>query len=251
MQEGLQAATLKRQVAEAERLQEAQLPRIVPRAQQWDVDAWTLRGDRLGGDFYDWFTRKDDSLCLAVGSASGSGMAAAMLAGVLRTAVRTRAGEALEPQQLLNLVNGDLWQSAAGMQTAALLYAMLDASGEIRLATAGEITTLLARPAGWQLLNKCSLPLARDPNTRYQPMMHGLRPDETLLVLAGDDPAGVRPTGSRANKFDLSAIARLAAQNSRQSSKELAAALRFQFSSRTMETLRDRTLLVVKRKQGN
>jgi len=251
MQEGLQAATLKRQLGEAEQLQDAQLPRIIPRSPHWDIDAWTLRGDRLGGDFYDWFARDDEALSLAVGSASGSGIAAAMLAGVLRTAVRARAGEVLEPQQLLELVNRDLWQSAAGMQTAALLYAMLDPTGQIRLATAGDITTVLARPSGWKLLNRRALPLARDPNSRYQPLAHGLRPDETLLVLAGDDPAGLRPTNAKPNRFDLSAIVRLAAEKSLRSAKELAAALHFQFSSRDANTLRDRTLLVVKRKLSN
>ena len=45
MQEGLQAATLRRQLSEAERLQELQLPRYLPTSPSWDVDAWTLRAD--------------------------------------------------------------------------------------------------------------------------------------------------------------------------------------------------------------
>ena len=155
VQEGLQAAALKRQMSEAERLQELQLPRAVPQSDVWDVDAWTLRGDRLGGDFYDWFPHSDDCLSLAVGSATGSGVAAAMLACLVRTSVRAHADAAREPQQLLELVNRDLWQAAAGLQSASLLYALLDGTGRIRLATGGETTALLARPAGWQLLSRC------------------------------------------------------------------------------------------------
>ena len=75
MQEGLNAAALKRQVTEAERLQEFQLPRYLPSSPTWDVDAWTLRGDTLGGDFYDWFPHDEESLGIAVGSASGTGIA--------------------------------------------------------------------------------------------------------------------------------------------------------------------------------
>ncbi len=199
MQEGLQAATLRRQLSEAERLQELQLPRYLPTSPSWDVDAWTLRAESLGGDFYDWFPRSDESLGVAVGSASGSGIASAMLAGVLRTAVRAHVDTAREPQQLLNLVNRELWHAAAGLQSGAILYALLDPTGRIRLANAGDITALLARPGGWQLLSRVALPLARDPNTTYQPIMHAMRPEETLFILAGDDPQlshrvkGLRP----------------------------------------------------------
>ncbi|MES1213645.1 MAG: SpoIIE family protein phosphatase [Singulisphaera sp.] len=251
MQEGLHAAVLKRQLSEAERLQELQLPRYVPTSNIWDIDGWTLRGDALGGDFYDWITRGDDRLGIAVGSATGSGIAAAMLAGVTRTSVRAHADAIHEPQELLNLVNRDLWQAAAGLQSAALLYALLDPTGRLRLATAGDITALLARPGGWQLLSRVALPLARDPNTTYQPVLHSLRPDETLLVLSGEDPQLAPPAKSRAHRLGLSSIARLVAEKADRSAKELAASLRFQFSNGKIPTSRDRTLLVVKRRRGD
>ncbi|HEY4309327.1 MAG TPA: SpoIIE family protein phosphatase [Pirellulales bacterium] len=248
MQEGLHAAALKRQMGEAERLQELQLPRYLPSSPSWDVDAWTLRGDTLGGDFYDWFARGDESLGVAVGSATGSGIASAMLAGMLRTAVRAHADGSREPQQLLDLVNRDMWQAAAGLQSAALLYALLDPTGRIRLATAGDVTALLARPGGWQLLSRVALPLARDPKTTYQPIMHALRPEETLLILAGEDPQLMQPSKGRAHRLGLSSIARMVTEKSDRSAKELAAALRFQFSAGQMQTSRDRTMLVIKRR---
>jgi GAF domain-containing protein len=245
VQEGLQAAALKRQLSEAERLQELQLPRAAPISDRWDVDAWTLRGDRLGGDFYDWFPHGDDCLSLAVGSATGSGVAAAMLACLARTSLRAHADAAREPQQLLELVNRDMWQAAAGLQSASLLYALLDGTGRIRLATAGEMTALLARPAGWQLLSRVSLPLARDPNTRYQAIMHALRPDETLLVLGGAGFADSIP-----GKIDLAEIARVAAKHAAGRTKELTASLRYQFSTPRDTPARDRTLLVARLRRG-
>lgn len=249
MQEGLNAAALKRQMSEAERLQEFQQPRYIPASPSWDIDAWTLRGDVLGGDFYDWFTRGDESLGIAVGSATGSGISAAMMASILRTAVRAHAEQAREPQQLLNAVNRELWQAAAGLQSAGLLYALLDPTGRIRLATAGDVTALLARPGGWQLLSRVALPLARDPNSTYQPVLHSLRPEETLLVMAGDDPQFAPPVKGRTHRLGLSSIARLVAEKSDSTAKELAAALRFQFSSSKIHSNRDRTLLVVKRRR--
>jgi sigma-B regulation protein RsbU (phosphoserine phosphatase) len=246
VQEGLQAAALKRQVAEAERLQELQLPRAMPRSDRWDVEAWTLRGDRLGGDFYDWFPHGDDCLSVAVGSASGLGIPAAILSGILRTAVRAHANAVREPHQLLELVNRNMWQVAAGQQSAALAYALLDGTGRIRLATAGDVITILARPAGWQLLSRVSLPLARDPNTRYQPLLHAIKPDETLLVLSGIDPGSSAIAPELKHGLDLGAVARLVTDSTTGSAKQLAASLRHHLSASPIVLPRDRTLLVVK-----
>ena len=172
-----------------------------------------------------------------------------MLSGVLRTAVRAHADAAREPHQLLELVNRDLWQAAAGLQSAGLVYALLDGTGRIRLATAGDVTALLARPGGWQILSRVSLPLARDPNTRYRPLLHSIKPEETLLFLAGGDPMDGHFTCGVANKLDLGAIARLAADKSERGAKELATALRYQFSSPQIVLPRDRTVMVVKRRR--
>ncbi|MBI2826475.1 MAG: SpoIIE family protein phosphatase [Planctomycetia bacterium] len=245
MREGLQAATLKRQLNEAERLQEIQLPRATPLSDCWDVDAWTIRGDRLGGDFYDWFPHGDGGLSVAVGSASGHGVVAAMLAGVLRTAVRAHADAAREPNQLLDAANGALWQAAAGLQSASLFYALLDATGRIRLATAGDVTALLARPAAWQLLSRPALPLSRDPGTHYQPCLHQLKPEEALVVLT----AGELGTGE-GHPLDPATVARLVGDHMASSAQALAAELRARLTPAQAAAMQhDRTLLVVKRRR--
>ncbi len=123
----------------------------------------------------------------------------------------------------MNGVNRELWQAAAGLQSAGLLYALLDPTGHIRLATAGDITALLARPGGWQLLLRVRFPW-RDPNTAYQPILHALRPEETLLVMSGDDPQIAPPVKGRAHRLGLSSIARLVAEKPDRTAKELATA---------------------------
>ena len=79
--------------------------------------------------------------------------------------------------------------------------------------------------------------------------MHALRPDETLLVMAGDDPQFTAPVKGAGHRLGLSSIARLVAEKSDSSAKELARRIRFQFSSSKIHTNRDRTLLVVKRRR--
>lgn len=247
VREGVVAAGLKRQMHEAERLQEVQLPRAVPRYVQWDVDAWTLRGDRLGGDFYDWFPHGDNGLSVAVGAASGQGVAAAMLSNVIRTAIRAHADSAKEPNLLLEAVNRALWQAAAGLQSAGLFYAILDESGRIRLATAGDVTAMLVNPAGFSMLSSASLPLARDPQARYQPATHLLKPEDTLVTMTGGElllPGTLNSAG-----FDAEAVARLIGRQATDTAKQLTSAVKLQLPPKFSPSLnRDRTLLIVKRR---
>ena len=250
VQEGLQAAFLKRQVADAERLQEQQLPRSAPLSPRWDVDGWTIRGDRLGGDFYDWFPHGEDGLAIAVGSAGGSAIPAALLSGIMRTAIRTRSDAQREPHQLLEVVNRDLWHAAAGLQSAALAYALLDGTGRIRLATAGDVAILLARQAGWQLLSRVSLPFAHNPAraTRHCCM----RSSRTrrcwcsrALIRARTHLRPRRPA-----QLTWERLPKSWANGGTQSARELAAALRYQLSTPALPAGRDRTVLVVKPRRG-
>jgi serine phosphatase RsbU (regulator of sigma subunit) len=247
VREGVAAAGMKRQIHEAERLQEVQLPRAVPRYVQWDVDAWTVRGDRLGGDFYDWFPHGDSGLSVAVGAASGQGVAAAMLSNVIRTAIRAHADTAREPHQLLEAVNRALWQAAAGLQSAGLFYAILDETGRIRLATAGDVTAMLVQPAGFSVLSAASLPLARDPAARYRPTLHMLRPEEALVTMSGGEL--ILPGTLNSAGFDAEAIARLIGRQTTDTAKQLTASVKLHLPPQLSTALnRDRTLLIVKRK---
>ena len=247
VREGVVAAGLKRQVHEAERLQEVQVPRAVPRYVQWDVDAWTLRGDRLGGDFYDWFPHGDSGLSVAVGAASGQGVAAAMLTNVIRTAIRAHADTAREPHQLLEAVNRALWQATSGLQSAGLFYAILDSTGRIRLATAGDVTSMLVKPAGWDMLSGPSLPLARDPSSQYRSSLHMLKPEESLVAMTGGEL--ILPGTLNSAGFDAEGIARLIGRQTTDTAKQLTAAVRMHLPPELSTALnRDRTLLIVKRR---
>jgi len=247
VREGVVAAELKRQVHEAERLQEVQLPRAVPRSVQWDVDAWTLRGDRLGGDFYDWFPHGDHGLSVAIGAASGQGVAAAMLSNVMRTAIRAHAASVKEPHLLLEAVNRALWQAAAGLQSAGLFYAILDESGRIRLATAGDVTAMLVNPTGFNVLSSASLPLARDPQARYRPAVHMLKPEESLVTITGGEL--ILPGTLNSAGFDAESIARLIGRQTTDTAKQLTASVKLHLPPKLSTSLnRDRTLLIVKRR---
>ena len=134
-----------------------------------------------------------------------------MLASILRTAVRSYADAAHEPQQLLNLVNRELWQAAAGSIGCAVLRPARP-DGPYSPCHGGRRHGLISSARRLAVAIAVALPLARDPNTSYQPVMHALRPEETLLVMAGDDPQFTPPVKGRAHRLGLSSIARLVAE---------------------------------------
>ena len=88
---GLDGAKLQKQVAAAERLQRNELPTIAPLLDGWDVAGWTAQAEGVGGAFHDWFCLPDGLLAVAVGRRAEQGMAGALTANAVKTAVRSHA----------------------------------------------------------------------------------------------------------------------------------------------------------------
>ena len=84
-------AELQKQVAAAERLQRGGLPTIAPMLDGWDMAGWTAQADQVGGAFHDWFCLPNGLLAAAVGRAAEQGIAGALTANTVKTALRSHA----------------------------------------------------------------------------------------------------------------------------------------------------------------
>ena len=85
------ATELQKQLAAAERLQRNELPTIAPLLDGWELAGWTAQADNVGGAFHDWFCLPDGLLAAAVGRAGQQGIAGAMTAAPVKTAIRSHA----------------------------------------------------------------------------------------------------------------------------------------------------------------
>jgi phosphoserine phosphatase RsbU/P len=245
--EGVEAAQLKRQLAEAQRLHQSQTQRVAPLIDGWDVAARTWPGSPLGGDFYEWFVQPDTTLSVALGDSVEQGLAAAMFAGAGRAAVRAWCETTPQPHLLLAGVNRTLWSTSAGDQVASLFCGWIDtAAGRLRYATAGHPGVILLRPGSWESLTLPALELGREPNTEYEPQQRQLQPGDVLLVVSGGvrdarDGDG-RPMGERALAESMLAYIDRPAD-------ELLQIARAQMQADpTASSARDRSVVVVKRK---
>jgi putative methionine-R-sulfoxide reductase with GAF domain len=134
--------------AAATMLQESLLPAHLPTASGWEFAARYVAGadSGVGGDWYDVFELPGDRIGLVIGDVVGNGLAAAVVMGRLRSALRAYALEFPDPAEVL----GKLDRKASHFEhdtMATVAYAVIDtADHRMRLALAGHLPPLLAPP---------------------------------------------------------------------------------------------------------
>jgi putative methionine-R-sulfoxide reductase with GAF domain len=129
-------------------LQDSLLPGRLPTAQEWEFAARYVpgAGNDVGGDWYDAFELPGDRIGVVIGDVVGSGLAAAVVMGRLRSALRAYALEFDDPAVVL----GKLDRKASHFEAntmATVAYAVVHpASARVDLALAGHLPPVLAAP---------------------------------------------------------------------------------------------------------
>jgi PAS domain S-box-containing protein len=141
-------------------------------------------GVEVGGDWYDVLEIDDGSIGLAIGDVAGRGVQAAAVMAQLRNALRAYAFESHPPAIALEHLNRLAWTLDRNVM-ATLIYLVFDpGSGRVRLANAGHLPPLQAKPDGSTLYLEegRSLPLGARPATTYSEAEHVLEPGSTLIL---------------------------------------------------------------------
>lgn len=134
--------------AAAAMLQNSLLPGILPTTEHWETAARYVAGTDIGvgGDWYDVFTLPGRRIGLVIGDVVGKGLAAAIVMGRLRSALRAYALEFADPAVVL----GKLDRKAGHFEAqtmATIAYAVIDtAAHRMDLALAGHLPPVLAVP---------------------------------------------------------------------------------------------------------
>jgi phosphoserine phosphatase RsbU/P len=129
-------------------LQDSLLPARLPAVPGWDLAARYVPGANsgVGGDWYDVLPLPDRLLGLVIGDVVGKGLAAAVVMGRLRSALRAYALEYPDPAEVL----GKLDRKASHFEHNAMAtvgYAVVDVgTGRVRLSLAGHPPPVIAVP---------------------------------------------------------------------------------------------------------
>jgi sigma-B regulation protein RsbU (phosphoserine phosphatase) len=187
-----------RELEIAAEIQQSLVPREFRARGDWRVHGLCHNALEAGGDFFD-VLEVEGGLLLVVGDVMGKGVGAALLAVILRTAVRAHAAQASRPAELLNRIALELTPDLERLGrfiTAQLVYAAADGRS-LTYANAGHCPLLVqqhGRPGG-RLLEEGGLPLGVAREEVYRAQTAALAPGERLLLvtdglLEAEDPSG-------------------------------------------------------------
>ena len=246
MRAGVDAARLQKQVAAAERLQRNELPTIAPLLDGWDVAGRTAQAENIGGAFHDWFCLPDGLLAAAVGRADEEGIAGAMTANAVKSALRSHARYHRQADRILQQVNLTLWAGSAGDRHVTLFNGLIEtATGRVCCASAGRPSIMLLGVDGVLSVGRNSIKLGESPEANFEQFGYELRPGETLLIFAG----GIRSiAGGDGSLAAETAVANALEGNHDLSATELVAAAEAALLAENPDREgHDRSILAVKR----
>jgi phosphoserine phosphatase RsbU/P len=146
------AAAVQSMTAQADRvaataLQHSLVPSALPAVAGAELAARYVPGSgAIGGDWYDVFCLPSGELCVTVGDVAGSGLAAAVIMGRMRSALRAYALETTDPAEVLGKLDRKM-QHFEPDALATVLYAVIEPElGQMHVALAGHFPPVIARP---------------------------------------------------------------------------------------------------------
>jgi PAS domain S-box-containing protein len=156
------ARLYERERTTADALQRAMLPAHLP--QLPDIrfsESYSAASEsqRVGGDFYDAFELPDGRVALAIGDVTGHGLAAAVIMGEIRQALRAASFESAEPSAILDRASRLLVASGRTVFVTAIFGVLDPVSGRFAYATAGHPPPLLHEGASLRRLPGAGLPI--------------------------------------------------------------------------------------------
>ena len=214
-----QAHMLDRDLAQAEIIQRALLPRKAPRLDGFCVDTFYRPGHRVGGDLYDVFPIDQHLIAISIADACGHGVSAAMLSVLYKLHMRTNArsespgigmpgtGPPRTPADLLGYVNRALRDDLPGpgmFVTSA--YAILDTrTRKLTLSSAGHPPLLWKQGSETiRQLERTGPALGLYGDSRYDEMEINLQHGDRLLFYTDGllDLGRLEDTTKRFAEFD-------------------------------------------------
>jgi serine phosphatase RsbU (regulator of sigma subunit) len=180
---GIMRQGFEQELRVARRIQQALLPKELPRLDSYELTAYYQPAHEVGGDFYDFLELEDGRLGLIVGDATGHGVPAALVMANTQSVLRAgaqRGGSA--PGQALAEANEVLFTYIPPNMFVTCFYAVLDPeSGRLVYANAGHDLPYLRRGGDADELRARGMPLGLMPGMSYEEKEVVLEKGESVL----------------------------------------------------------------------
>ena len=212
---GLILATLTSQRIGAERraqhlahdLQAELLPPKLPAIPQFEAAGWYragVKGQEVGGDFYDVFEASPGRWVAVIGDVCGKGPEAASLTALARYTLRAGGRQATGPSDALRVLNEAILEQRSDQRFMTAVLVELDVSRNdhgVALSNGGHPPPLVVRAQGEveQVMGKGGMLLGIYPDPELVDQSVDLQPGDALILFTdgltdrrdpSDDPAG-------------------------------------------------------------
>jgi predicted ester cyclase len=231
----------------ARSIQQASLPKEVPKLVGWQITPYYHPAREVGGDFYDFFELDNGRLGLVVGDATGKGVPAALVMASARSMLRAVAQVSESPGDVLRRVNDSLVADIPPNMFVTCFYAILDPeSANLRYANAGHDLPYLHRLSGEaEELRARGMPLGLMPGMSYEEKQTVLDGGEAALFYSD---GLVEAHGPKGDMFGFPNLKALVAKHSEEGSLgELLLEELYTFVGEGWEQEDDITLLSLRR----
>jgi serine phosphatase RsbU (regulator of sigma subunit)/anti-sigma regulatory factor (Ser/Thr protein kinase) len=176
---------VERELEIAAQIQQSLVPKEFPVRHDWRIHGLCVNAQEAGGDFFD-VLEVPGGVLLVIADVMGKGVSAALLAVVLRTAVRAHAPLAANPGELLNQISVQLAPDLDRLGifiTAQAAFLSADAP-TVTYGNAGHCPiVVLTREGGSRVFTEGGLPLGVSQRERYDRHEETLASGDRLLLL--------------------------------------------------------------------
>ncbi len=179
VRESLTRQTAKKDMEQAQQLQQRVLVPEALTSPAYTVETEYCPAQTVGGDFFQTLSKPDGSLLVVIGDVSGKGVSAAMLVAVLIGAIRNQAEHSFDPALMLATLNRRMIGRSGG-HFATFVVAVLNSSGEMKIANAGHLPPYLN---SMEMNIEGSLPLGVADDAEYGSQTIALKPGDKLMFM--------------------------------------------------------------------
>ena len=137
---------LRRELQLAQEIQNALLPKQVPKLAGFDIDAAYRAALEVGGDYYDFFDVDAHSIGIVVADVSGKGIGSSMVMTMIRTSMRLEARGNKRASYVLHKVNKVAMGDIKKGMYVTMFYVILDAKKrQVNYSSAGHNPMIIYR----------------------------------------------------------------------------------------------------------
>jgi serine phosphatase RsbU (regulator of sigma subunit) len=165
-------------------LQANLIPKHMPQTKDYDLAAFNLIANTVGGDIYDFVPLDDGRLAVLFGDASGHGMAAGLVMAVAHAAFRTQLDIDPSPVGIVASLNRILCRTGGSRSFFACCYVLLSPGGQFLATLAGhpQLLKIDTRGKVAERMGQGAYPLGIKLGLLWETIHGTLAPGEKLLL---------------------------------------------------------------------